>query len=118
MKSMRVTKPHNPESPDVLTMRTGDTLRGEKRETVFEGWLWCTDESGTSAWIPEEYLTRLSKSGTYKALRDYTSFEMSVDIGQEVVIEYAAAGWAWVRTPDDREGWVPLEILEEVDKVT
>lgn len=46
-----------------------------------------------------------------KALRDYDSFELSVDIGEILTIKEAAASWAWVENPDGEEGWVPLENL-------
>ncbi|MFX1369151.1 MAG: hypothetical protein ACFFAY_11170 [Promethearchaeota archaeon] len=111
MRIVRVIKTHRPESSDSLKMNVGDLLRGEERKTRWDGWIWCTNESGISAGIPEVYLSKQSQSGLYKALRDYDSFELSVDIGGILTVKETAASWAWVENPDGEEGWVPLENL-------
>ena len=112
MRVGQVIKPHRPDSASVLTMKAGDTLRGERRATEWSGWLWCTNNSGISAWVPEAYLSPLSEPRKYKATRNYKSFELSADIGQEVMILLEVASWGWVRTSDAKEGWVPLDNLE------
>jgi len=93
-------------------MKAGEILQGELRVTEWSGWLWCTNTSGTSAWVPEAYLSKLPESGKYKAIRNYNSLELSVEIGQEVTILLEEASWGWVRTNDDIEGWIPLDSLD------
>ena len=114
MRFARVKTPHEPESTSVLVMKEGDTLQGEKRSTEWDGWLWCTNNSGISAWVPEAYLSELATSGLYHALREYSSFELSVSLGQRLKILHEEASWAWVQTSKGIEGWVPLENLEEL----
>ncbi len=111
MPIVRVIKEHRPESSDSLKMNVGELLRREERKTSWAGWIWCTNESGISAWIPELYLSEQPQSGLYKALRDYDSFELSVDIGEILAAKEEAASWAWVENPEGEEGWVPLENL-------
>jgi len=112
MQIGQVIKAHGPDSASVLTMKTGEILRGERRATEWSGWLWCTNESGLSAWVPEAYLSQLHQPGMYKAIRNYNSFEISVDIGQEITILLEVASWGWVRAKDGTEGWIPLENLK------
>lgn len=106
-------KPHQPESVPPLMMQEGDLLQCERRNTEWDGWLWCTSDVGITAWVPEAYLLDLPDTCKYRALRDYTSFELPVALGEEVTILYEVASWAWVRTSAGGEGWVPLENLKE-----
>ena len=116
MRVVRVIKAHRPESSDSLKMSVGELLRGERRKTKWDGWIWCTSKSGISAWIPEAYLSEQPQLGMYRAVRDYDSFELSVDIGETLNVKDDAASWAWVENPDGEEGWVPLENLVELSK--
>ena len=112
MRIVRVIKKHATEFTVPLVMKKHDILEGEKRETEWEGWIWCKNDAGVFGWVPEPYLKQLSEERKYVALQDYNAFELPVDVGHELVILYEASSWAWVRTPDGGEGWVPLENLE------
>ena len=111
MRIVRVIKAHSPDSSSILTMKVGETLQGERRVTEWSGWLWCTNTLGISGWVPEAYLSILPESGKYKAIRNYTSLELSVEIGQEVTILLEEASWGWARTNDGTNGWIPLDSL-------
>jgi len=116
MRTARVIKKHTTEFTVPLIMKKDDIIEGEKRKTEWDGWLWCKNDTDMFGWVPEPYLKKLPEDRKYIALRDYNAIELSVDVGQELVIFYEASSWAWVRTPDDEEGWVPLENLENVLK--
>lgn len=109
---MRAREPHVPDSGDVLSLKRGARLEFERRPTEWEGWIWCTSAEGISAWVPESWVTVEGRFCVM--LKDYISRELGVDRGDEVTVELTESGWAWVRTPDGDEGWVPLECLEQI----
>lgn len=116
MRLVRVIKQHQGEISTPLTIEKNDIIEGEIRKTNWDGWLWCRNANGVFGWVPEPYLKQLPEDGKYMVIQDYNAFELSVDIGQELLILDKVSSWAWVRTIDHREGWVPLENLEEVSK--
>ena len=116
MDNATVVKAHVPDSSTSLIMKQGDILQGERRKTDWAGWLWCTSDSGVSAWVPEVFLSKLPEGNLYHATCDYNSRELKIGAGQDVEIISTTAEWAWVRTGDDDEGWIPLENLEYLPK--
>lgn len=115
MRIVRVVKKHTSDFTIPLILTKDDIVEGEKRETEWDGWLWCKNKVGVFGWVPEPYLQLLpEEERKYAALRDYNAFELPADVGQELVILYEVSSWAWARTPDDEEGWIPLENVEDV----
>jgi hypothetical protein len=111
MKILKVIKNHKSELQVPLIAKKGEIVEGQERETEWKGWLWCRNTSGVHAWVPKAYLESTSESGHFQFLQDYTARELTVEIGQEVIVLDEESGWAWVRTPLGDEGWVPLENL-------
>ena len=107
-------KEHSSDNPIPLVMKLGEVLEGEKRETEWEGWLWCKNSVGIFGWTPEAYLKPLPEDRMYVATRDYNARELTIDTNQEVLILDEESSWAWVKTTLGDEGWVPLENLENV----
>ena len=116
MRIARVIKKHENENPIPLIMKMDEVLEGEKRETEWDGWLWCKNSAGVFGWIPEAYLKALPEERKYVATKDYNARELSIDTGQEVMILDEESSWAWVRTSLGDEGWIPLENLENITK--
>lgn len=104
-----VIKPHKPESDEFIACSTGDVVGFERRETIYPGWIWCTDGSGGQAWVPEAYVSIYG--GECRFVRDYVSKELEVDVGQIVTIMEVVSQWAWVLNEGDNKGWVPLACL-------
>jgi hypothetical protein len=92
----------------------GEIVQGERRETEYEGWLWCQNSDGVNAWVPETYLEKTQDSGQFRFLKDYNSRELRVNEGQEVLMLYEDSGWAWVRNTLGEEGWIPLENVKDL----
>ncbi|MFW9809283.1 MAG: SH3 domain-containing protein [Candidatus Thorarchaeota archaeon] len=114
MKILKVIKSHVSEFHIPLIAVKGEVVQGEKRETEYEGWLWCQNHVGTAAWVPETYLEKASDSGQYQFIKDYNSRELTIEEGQEVIVLDVESGWAWVRTTLGEEGWIPLETLQDL----
>ena len=116
MRTAKVIKKHSSEFVTPLVMKTDEILEGEKRETEWEGWIYCRNTAGIFGWVPEPFLKKLPEAKEYVALRDYNAFELPVEVGQDLVILEEVSSWAWVRTTDYQEGWVPLENLDEASE--
>jgi hypothetical protein len=80
-------------------------LTVEDRETVWRGWVWCSDSEGTGAWVPESFVER--RGGSCVALRDYDSTELTVAVGDLLQTYEEASGWLWCMDHAGRWGWVP-----------
>ncbi|MFW9769043.1 MAG: SH3 domain-containing protein [Candidatus Thorarchaeota archaeon] len=114
MKILKVIKNHVNEFHVPLIAAKGEFVQGEKRETEYEGWLWCQNSAGVNAWVPETYLEKTSDPGKFQFLKDYNSRELTIDEGQEVIVLDEDSEWAWVRTTLGEEGWIPLANLQDL----
>ena len=114
MKILKVIKSHKSEFHVPLTAKKGQVVEGEERETEFEGWLWCRNESGIQGWVPRTYLEPASETGQFQFLKNYNARELTVEAGQEVIVLDEESAWAWVRTTLGEEGWIPLENLQDL----
>ena len=110
----RVVKAHEGSIGDMLVVREGERLAFERRKTEFEGWIWCVSRSGQVAWVPEAWVSLEGRSCVMR--RDYDSTELTVGVGEEVTGALVESGWAWVRTSDGREGWVPVNCIEKIER--
>ena len=106
----RVIADYDAAYPEPITLQAGDRVRYERRESEWEGWLWCTSDSGASGWVPEAWLT-VSDSFAV-ARRDYTARELTVRSGMLIAGSLTESGWIWAKTDAGVSGWVPLRVLE------
>jgi hypothetical protein len=109
MKKSIVHRPHKPESKGFIEVKKGDILSFESRETIYPGWIWCTDAAGNQAWVPLAYVS--IDGTTCKFIQDYSSRELEVKKGEVVRVLEEESGWVWVYLEDDLTGWIPLECL-------
>ena len=106
----RVKVPHLSDFPNPLILRSGETLEVSDRESEWPGWIWCTNQQGTSGWAPGNYLTQ--HGDTWRANRDYDATELSVQIGEILKMREDESGWVWCTNQEGSSGWVPIENLE------
>ena len=110
---MHVIKPHRSEFDYLVHLDEGDLVKGEKRETIYTGWLWCINDKNKGVWIPKNYLQRIGNK--FQLIRDYTSLELNINIGEEVEFIKAESGWIFVETAAGEKGWIPKDNLEYID---
>lgn len=110
-KRVRVVKTYHSAYPDPLRLLAEDTVTIGEKESEWEDWLWCTDSSGKSGWIPESFIRREGDYGTM--ITDYDATELTVEEGQVLEVVGQEAGWYWCTTPDGQTGWVPHENVAE-----
>ncbi len=110
----RVKKPYETPLPEPLEADAGTRLQCERRESEWEGWLWCTDPSGKSGWVPEKWLTLTEGRCTLR--RDYVARELSVEAGELITADFVESDWAFGCTESGEEGWIPLSHLSPADQ--
>ena len=108
----RVKKDYVSPYPNALEIRVGETLAVSDKKSEWAGWLWCTNSDRRSGWIPE---SRVERTGDRcRVLRDFTTRELSVRIGERLVAEREESGWLWCVNERQQSGWVPQDHLEEL----
>lgn len=106
----RVTSAYQAAYPDPLVIKTGERLQIGDRATDWPGWLWCTNESGKSGWVPEAYIEQHNRRGL--ARRDYDATELSAEVGEELVVGFEESGWLWCTNQAGQSGWIPADHVE------
>ena len=94
---------------DPITLHNGEELQLSGQQDNWHGWiwLWCTNQAGKSGWVPECYVEKYGNKG--RALCDYDAMELSVFVGDVLLIEKEESGWLWCLTQHGKSGWVPAE---------
>ena len=111
VRTFKVIKAHEASFPNPVRTSQGEVLAAEEKETVWEGWLLCTNQQGEEVWIPQSFVDRQGDMAIMR--RDYDSIELTVTLGEELTGGEEAAGWVWVTNQAGENGWVPLANLEE-----
>jgi hypothetical protein len=105
-----VIKSYTRAYPDPLVVRAGDLLSVERRDTEWDGWLWCVRSDGNAGWVPEAYLDLSGPSGRMR--RDYDARELTVTEGERVMVEFEQSGWFWCANSSGESGWIPAGCLD------
>jgi hypothetical protein len=95
---------------DPLIVGAGEQLTISERASEWTGWIWCTNREGRSRWVPEKYVER--SGNTCVALRDYDATELTVSLGDTLIISNQEAGWLWCTNEKGQRGWVPADRVE------
>ncbi|MFX1309699.1 MAG: SH3 domain-containing protein [Promethearchaeota archaeon] len=111
-KKCRVIEDYNSPYTEPLVITKGVFLSIGEKESEWPGWIWCTTKSGKSRWVPENYLKIDGKNG--KMMREYIATELSVKVGEELIIEEEEAEWFWVRNQQGKSGWVPIRNVQVI----
>jgi len=109
----RVIAPYMSPYPEPLVFRQGDRVAvGDEfaDDPDWQNWLWCERADGVKAWVPEQYLAIRGNEGVFT--REYNALELSVGVGDELVIYEEVNGFGMAETADGRRGWVPMKHLE------
>ena len=106
-KKCRVIEKYESPYTDPLLITKGEILTISEKESEWSGWIWCTNKDGESRWVPEKYLEIHGNIG--KANQDYNATELTITVGEELIIEKEEAEWFWVINQRGKSGWVPIK---------
>jgi len=108
---VRVINDYQAPFPDPIQVDQGDVVTLDlQKKTNIPGWVWCSDESGRSGWVPEAYLEIQGKTG--KLFCNYDAIELTVGIGDILTVQNEESDFYWVTDRDGGQGWVPVSHVE------
>ena len=97
---------------DPLIFLAGEGLVIGKEKSEWDGWVWCTNKNEESRWVPEAYVERKGKVGVMHC--DYEATELSVSVGEELVMDKEESDWIWCTNQSGQSGWVPADHVERM----
>lgn len=112
MSKYRVVKDYHPTPHTILKVKAGDILSFERRSSEWQGWIWCKNDKGQAAWVPEKWVKFKGNQCTIQ--KDYSSRELVLNQGDILNAAFEESGWIWVPDHNGIAGWAPLNHLEEM----
>lgn len=112
MRRVRARTAHDIPDRPALKLTVGESVQVRERDTVWPEFVFVVAPGG-SGWVPARYLSR--PSGSAIVHRDYDTSEIPTRVGEtlEVIAEDRESGWLWCLAGSGRQGWVPINTVEE-----
>lgn len=109
----RVAKDYQTEFVDPIAVEAGEAFTVSQQTSAWERnpawiWVWCTDQRGKSGWVPKTSIQMGTDGQTGTAHAAYNARELTVTVGQELIIKQQESGWFWCCDEQGECGWVPL----------
>lgn len=108
-----VTKDYQSSNLNPIAVVAGEPFQVSEKKDFWDNnpdwiWVWCTDQRGKSAWVPKTiiHMDVDGKTGTTRT--PYNATELTVVVGDELVVEQEESGWLWCVDQRGKYGWVPL----------
>ncbi|MEE9552738.1 MAG: SH3 domain-containing protein [candidate division Zixibacteria bacterium] len=95
---------------DPFIMAEGDRLEFREISGEWPGWIYCINQNAQEGWVPESYVKISGGFGV--ALFPYDAVELSVRIGDRLIVTGEDSGWCRCVAENDKRGWVPARYLE------
>ena len=100
--------------PDPIKANQGDMVTLDlRKKTSIPGWIWCSDETGRSGWVPETCLEIQGTTG--KMICDYDAIELTVGVGEILTVHREESEFYWVTNRNRGQGWVPVSHVERYE---
>src|SRR5712691_4265225 len=96
--------------PDPIALSAGESLTLSEQVESWRGnpqwiWIWCTDQRGKSGWVPKATIA-FHATGTTGTVRSaYAATELTVAVGDALLIEREESGWLWCTNQEGKSGW-------------
>jgi hypothetical protein len=112
-KPYRVTQEYNTPYPDSIFFHEGEIVEvGEEYadDPQWENWVWCKGQNNNQAWTPKQFLKLENGKGIF--IRDYDARELSVKVGEELLVGEVINGFGMAQRENGERGWVPMRCFE------
>ncbi len=116
-KHYKVIRDYESPYPYPIIFQKGEKVKiGQefKEDPNWENWIWCESENGKKAWSPKQYINIDGTKGIFN--KDYNAMELSVKIGEELLIYEIVNGFGMSEKLDGKRGWVPMKNMEIEEK--
>ena len=92
-KMYRAVRPCIPKSREPLELKKGDLVSCIREDDEYKGWFFC-EKGSMKGWVPVDLVELLGEvMGRIK--EDYSSRELALAVGDEVVGLRIVSGWLW-----------------------
>lgn len=109
----RVIEGYKSPYPDPIVFHKGEKVKvGQEfnQDPDWKNWVWCTGNNHKKAWAPKQYIDIDGADGIFN--RDYNARELSVQVGEKLVVYEIVNGFGMAENADGIRGWVPMKNLE------
>src|SRR5262249_54800558 len=95
---------------DPISLNAGETFKLSEKVDYWNGnsaweWIWSTDQRRKSGWVPRNCIDFNAGETTGVARYNYAATELTVAIGDELVVGREESGWLWCTNQQGRSGW-------------
>ena len=107
----RVVRDYESPYPNSMSFLKGELVKvGQefKDDPDWENWAWC-EGNNKKAWVPKQYIKILGTNGILE--RDYDAMELSVQVGEKLIVHEIVNGFGLSEKPDRAKGWVLMRNL-------
>ena len=114
-KRYRVIQDYQSPYPDPIIFHKGEEVEVGKEFTDdpdWKDWVWCEGEHDNRAWVPKQYLEIHAKKGKFNT--DYNALELSVVVGEMLIVHEIVNGFGMAEKADGTRGWVPMKNLQAI----
>jgi O-6-methylguanine DNA methyltransferase len=108
----RVVKDYRSPYPDPIVFQEGEKVRvGQefKEDSDWKDWIWC-EGNNKKAWVPKQYINIDGVNGIFN--QDYNAMELSVQVGERLVVYEIVNGFGMSEKTNGTRGWVPTKNME------
>ncbi|MCB2113452.1 MAG: hypothetical protein KDD85_07870 [Parvularculaceae bacterium] len=105
---------YRPANNDPIAVAAGEIVTPDAtRKSDLFGWIWCAGPDGREGWAPLQWIDRTRTPWRMK--RDFDARELTLKIGDRLVLLYGESGFAMARGPDGKQGWAAMGLLQSAD---
>jgi hypothetical protein len=112
-KRYKVIKDYKSPYLDPIVFRKGEKVKvGQEftQDPDWKDWVWCEGNGNRKAWAPKQYIDIDGVNGVFN--RDYNAMELSVQVGEELVVYEIVNGFGMSEKTNGTKGWVPTKNME------
>lgn len=116
-KHYRVIKDYKSPYPYPVVFKKGEKVKvGQsfKGDPDWKNWIWCEGNGNKKAWAPKKYVNIDGTNGIFN--KDYNAMELSVQVGEKLVVFEIVNGFGMSEKTNGTRGWVPMKNMEIEDK--
>jgi len=111
---VRVIEEYQAPYPDPIQAKAGDEVSVDLiKATDIVGWVWCTNHTGKSGWVPGTYVK--IEGGRGRMLQDYNAIELTIHVGDILTVHKTESSFYWVTNQAGNQGWVPIANVEVME---
>ena len=110
----RAIRRYVPKDREPLVLKKGDLVRCIREDDEYGGWFFC-QKAGREGWVPEK-IVELVEDVMGRIKEDYSSQELALEEGDEVVGYGIVSGCLWGRKVKTGEvGWVAMYVINRIE---